>query len=139
MTHFTPGELAYMREQRLGRLATIDAKGAPNNVPVAFRYNPTLDTIDIAGFKMATSKKFRNVQRDGRVSFVIDDVLPPWEARGVEIRGVAEAIDPEGPASARGGDGAIIRIRATHIISWGIDTEPYTRNSRKVGEAGNAE
>lgn len=126
MSHFTPGELAYMREQRLGRLATIDADGAPNNVPVTFRYNPTLDSIDIGGFKMGTSKKFRNVQRDGRVSFVIDDVLPPWEARGVEIRGVAEALDT---------DGGLIRIRARHIISWGIDTESYTRNSRKVGAA----
>ncbi|MBW4438066.1 MAG: PPOX class F420-dependent oxidoreductase [Pleurocapsa minor GSE-CHR-MK-17-07R] len=126
MSHFTPGELAYMREQRLGRLATIDADGAPNNVPVTFRYNPTLDSIDIGGFKMGTSKKFRNVQRDGRVSFVIDDVLPPWEARGVEIRGVAEALDT---------DGGLIRIQARHIISWGIDTEPYTRNSRKVGAA----
>jgi pyridoxamine 5'-phosphate oxidase family protein len=137
MSHFTENEIAYMQEQRLGRLSTLAPDGAPNNVPVAFHYNAELDTIDIRGFKMKTSKKFRNIQRDGRVSFVIDDVLPPWEPRGVEIRGVAVALDePNPPYQARGMDGALIRIRPAKIISWGIDTHPYTRNSRQVETSG---
>jgi pyridoxamine 5'-phosphate oxidase family protein len=130
MSHFSPAEIAYINSQKLGRLATIDKDGAPNVVPVSFRYNAELDTIDIGGYQLASSKKFKNIQRDGRVSFVIDDVLPPWEPRGIEVRGVAEAL----ATGNNFGDGALIRVTPLHLIAWGIDTHPYTRNSRKVGE-----
>jgi hypothetical protein len=31
--------------------------------------------------------KVRNVLPDGRVSLVVDDVLPPWQPRAIEVRG----------------------------------------------------
>lgn len=133
MTRFTPKELDYLTSQKLGRLATLDPEGAPNNVPVGYRYNAELDTIDIGGYKLSDSKKFKNVQDDGRVSFVVDDVLPPWEPRGLEIRGIAESLSGlSNLALPDHFDAALIRIKPTHIISWGIDTHPYKRNSRKV-------
>lgn len=135
MTSFTETEIQYMQSQKLGRLATLAPDGAPNNVPVGFRYNTELGTLDIGGYKLSTSKKFKNVGRDGRVSFVIDDVLPPWEPRGIEIRGRAEAIVVKAgaPDQEQFGD-ALIRITPEHVISWGIDTDAYSRNSRKVVE-----
>ncbi len=126
MSHFSEFEIAYMHSQKLGRLATIDKDGAPNVVPVVFKYNSDLDTIDIHGHQLSSSKKFKNIQRDGRVSFVIDDVLPPWEARGIEIRGTAEGLMAEVAAET------LIRVHASHIIAWGIDAAPYVRNSRKA-------
>src|SRR5215467_61049 len=92
MSVFTPAEIEYMGSQRLGRLATVNAAGEPHVVPVGFRYNPELDTIDIGGHGIGQSRKFRDVGRDGRVAFVIDDVLPPWKPRGIEIRGQAQAL-----------------------------------------------
>jgi pyridoxamine 5'-phosphate oxidase family protein len=133
MSAFSENEIAYIQAQKLGRLATLSSDGAPNNVPVSFRYNAELGTIDIGGYKLSASKKFRNVQRDARVSFVIDDVLPPWEPRGVEIRGTAETILVKQPAGEEQFGDALIRVTPAHVISWGIDTHPYTRNSRKVG------
>jgi pyridoxamine 5'-phosphate oxidase family protein len=133
VTHFTPKELDYLTSQKLGRLATLAADGAPNNVPVGFRYNAELDTIDIGGYKLSESKKFKSIQRDSRVSFVVDDVLPPWEPRGIEIRGIAESLSGgPNPNMPDHFDAALIRIKPTHIIGWGIDTHPYTRNSRKI-------
>ncbi|MCA1737877.1 MAG: LLM class flavin-dependent oxidoreductase, partial [Actinobacteria bacterium] len=88
---FTEAEIEYLRSQRLGRLATVNASGEPHVVPVGFRYNADLDTIDIGGHNLARSKKFRDAKRNGQVAFVVDDVLPPWQARGVEVRGRAEA------------------------------------------------
>ena len=38
MSAFTDKEIEYLDEQRLGRLATVDAEGRPHVVPVAFRY-----------------------------------------------------------------------------------------------------
>jgi PPOX class F420-dependent enzyme/OxyR family protein len=65
----------------------------PHVVPVAFRYNPDPDTIDIGGHDFATRKKFRDVKRTGVAALVVDDVLPPWQPRAVEVRGEASTID----------------------------------------------
>src|SRR5947209_3775810 len=96
MSHFSEAEIAYLQSQRLGRLATVDDKGQPHVIPVGFRYNPDLDTIDIGGRWMAGSKKWRDIVRHPLVSFVVDDVAPPWQPRGVEIRGRAEQITTGG-------------------------------------------
>ena len=48
MSVFTPAEIAYLQSQRLARIATA-ADGQPHVVPVAFRYNPETDTIDVGG------------------------------------------------------------------------------------------
>src|ERR687893_1652484 len=96
MSVFTSAEIEYLRSQRLGRLATVNGEGEPHVVPTGFRYNAELDTIDIGGHNLAASKKFRDARRNGRTAFVIDDVLPPWRARGVEVRGRAEVIEEGG-------------------------------------------
>lgn len=95
MSNFTPAEIAYLQSQRLGRLATVNEKGDPHVVPVGFRYNAELDTIDIGGHNIVPTKKYREAVRHGRVAFVVDDVLPPWRARGIEVRGRVQAY-PEG-------------------------------------------
>ena len=43
---FTAEEIAYLQSQRLARIATA-ANGQPHVVPLAFRYNPETDTIDV--------------------------------------------------------------------------------------------
>src|SRR2546430_580741 len=85
LSKFTEGELAYMQTQRLGRLATVNKRGEPQVAAVGFRYNPELDTIDIGGRDMENSQKFRNIAQNGLVSLLIDDVLPPWQTRSLEI------------------------------------------------------
>jgi len=115
-------ELAYLGTQRLGRLATMQPDGTLQVNPVGFRYNHRAGTIDIGGFNMASSRKFRNVADNGRVAFVVDDIasIDPWRVRCLEIRGHAEAI--AAPAdSAAPIDGAIIRIHPRRIISFGMD------------------
>ncbi len=87
MSAFTPAEIEYLQGQQLGRLATANASGEPHVVPTSFRYNAELDTIDSGGHNLGKSKKFRDAARTGRAAFVVDDVLPPWQARGVEVRG----------------------------------------------------
>ena len=132
MSHFTPKEREYLQSQRLGRLATINTAGEPHVVPVGFRYNPDLDTIDIGGRFMGRSKKYRDAARNERVAFVVDDVLPGSTIRGVEIRGRAQTFATGGEAIRSGADPEFIRIFPTRIVSWGIDTDPYHPSSRKV-------
>ena len=118
----TPTQLAYLASQRLGRLATVNpTTGMPQNSPVAFTYNETTDTIDIGGYAMGTTRKFANVEATGKAALVIDDIASydPWEVRGIEIRGHAEALRDVEPSSAYMSR-EIIRIHPTKIIAWGL-------------------
>src|SRR4051812_47736634 len=116
---FTDAELRYLTEpaqRRLARVATVGEDGTPHVVPVGWRYNAEHDAIDIGGFNLEQTKKFRDAARSGRAAVVIDDLasVDPWRPRGVEVRGRAEAI---------GGARAVIRIHPERIVSWGIESD----------------
>lgn len=128
---FTESELAYLASQRLGRLATAQPNGTLQVSPVGFSYNAATSTIDISGFNLERSQKFRNLADGGSAAFVVDDVasVQPWRVRCIEIRGVAEALTTA--------NGPLIRLYPKRIISFGIDepdTEAHslTVNSRNV-------
>lgn len=129
MNPFTGPELAYLTsEPRLARLATIGPDGTPHIAPVGWSYNAELGTIDIGGHDFASTKKFRDVARTGRAAIVVDDVLPPWRPRGVEVRGAAQAIDGPSP---------VIRLHPRRIVSWGLEgTQLGARHARDVAAAG---
>ncbi|MFI5898374.1 PPOX class F420-dependent oxidoreductase [Actinoplanes sp. NPDC051513] len=123
---FTEAEMRYLTEpeRHLARVATVGADGMPHVVPSGWSFNPALNTIDLGGMNLTATKKYSDVARSGRAAVVIDDVLPPWRPRGIEIRGRAEAIDGTDP---------LIRIHPQRIISWGIDSDVLSeRNSRRV-------
>lgn len=111
---FTDSELDYLRADdgpaRLARLATVGRDGMPHVAPVGWSIDG--DDVRISGHDFAATKKFRDVARTGRAAIVIDDVLPPWRPRGIEIRGHAEAV---------GGPEPHIRIHPTRIVTWGLD------------------
>jgi pyridoxamine 5'-phosphate oxidase family protein len=121
MSAFSDAEIDYLGSQRLGRLATVGNDGMPHVVPVAFRYNPDADSIDIGGHDFAKRKKFRDVKRTGVAALVVDDVLPPWQPRAVEVRGEAITLQTGGKAIMEGFDDPIIRITPRRIVSWGVE------------------
>jgi pyridoxamine 5'-phosphate oxidase family protein len=121
MSVFSDAEIDYLGSQRLGRLATVGRDGMPHVVPVAFRYNADADSIDIGGHDFAKRKKFRDVRRTGMAALVVDDVLPPWRPRAVEVRGEAITLDIGGKAIMEGFDDPIIRISPRRIVSWGLE------------------
>ncbi|HEV2582438.1 MAG TPA: PPOX class F420-dependent oxidoreductase, partial [Ktedonobacteraceae bacterium] len=124
MSKFTEAELNYLRTQRLGRLATVNERGEPQVAAVGFRYNPEFDTIDIGGRDMAHTQKFRNVARNGLASLLVDDVLPPWKTRSMEIRGHAQALPEGGLSISSSMSPALIRITPRRIIFWDASADP---------------
>ena len=121
MSVFSDAEIDYLGSQRLGRLATVGRDGMPHVVPVAFRYNADADSIDIGGHDFAKRKKFRDVRRTGMAALVVDDVLPPWRPRAVEVRGEAITLGIGGKAIMEGFDDPIIRIKPTRIVPWSLE------------------
>jgi pyridoxamine 5'-phosphate oxidase family protein len=135
MSAFTPAEIAYLQSQRLGRIATA-ADGQPHVVPVTFRYNPAEDAIEIGGHGgFAKRKKYRDVQQNPRVAFVVDDIesFQPWKVRGIEIRGEVEILPTGGNAILPHLDPEMFRLRPHRIVSWGIDGAMMQMNARSVG------
>jgi pyridoxamine 5'-phosphate oxidase family protein len=131
---FTDHELAYLAAQQLGRLATVQPNGTLQNSPVSFGWNAATQTIDIGGYHMADSQKYKNVAKGSQVAFVVDDIksVQPWQVRCLEIRGTAEAIGEPVDSASPVGTGPIIRIHPARIISWGIDPEESSLGKRDV-------
>lgn len=130
---FKPHEIEFMKAADLARLATIQPDGTLQNSPVGFTYNDDLGTIDIHGYRMSKSRKFRNVASNRTVALVIDDIASrnPWRVRCLGIRGTAERAESGDKRTESDGgeiDSAIIRSTPRRIISFGIDdteTEPH--------------
>jgi pyridoxamine 5'-phosphate oxidase family protein len=120
---FTDAELDYLHgERRLARVATVGPDGTPHVAPVGWRFDPDHEWFEVGGMDLTRTRKFRDVARTGRAALVIDDVLPPWQPRGVEVRGRAEAIE---------GDAPVIRIHPDRVVTWGIQSsEIGARSSR---------
>jgi pyridoxamine 5'-phosphate oxidase family protein len=131
---FTDQELDYLRTQPLGRLATVDRSGTPQNNPVGFTWNEATGTIDIGGRAMGRTRKFANVAATGRAALVVDDLVSrdPWTVRGIEIRGDAEALSAAAPGSS-GLSGEIIRLHPRRVLAWGLDPDVPGMHARNVG------
>jgi pyridoxamine 5'-phosphate oxidase family protein len=129
----TDTERDYLASQRLGRLATVGAKGDPQNNPVGFTYNAETGTIDIRGWNLAKSRKYRNLRDNDQVAFVVDDIasVDPWVVRGIEIRGRAETAVVKLPPGSHGTDD-VIRVRPRTVFSWGIDPDVEGMTKRTI-------
>ncbi|WP_067534534.1 PPOX class F420-dependent oxidoreductase [Nocardia crassostreae] len=122
IARLTPAQIDYLESQLLGRLATVRPDGSPQNNPVGFRYNAPLGTIDIGGYRMGTTQKFRNLAKEERVSLVVDDVVStnPWTVRCLEIRCTAQALKDVDPY-AQGMSRELIRLTHERVLAFGIE------------------
>ena len=114
-------EQKFLATYHLGRLATVGPDGGPQVKPVGFAYNDELGTIDIYGFNMAQSAKYRNVGRQPLVALEVDNPAGYGaEAQFLEIRGVAETVTGGAPPFP-GGAAELIRIHPRRVLGLNLD------------------
>lgn len=113
MAAFTQREVDYLRSQPLMRFASASPTGRPDVAAVVFEVDG--DDIVTAGFDIAKTVRYRNVQANPRAAVVIDDLaaVEPWTPRGIKVRG---RVRIEGDDS-----GQRFRITPEVIWSWGIN------------------
>ena len=98
---FTPEQLSYLRDQRLGRLATVDEQHAPQVVPVGFFVDERTGDVLIGGIALGSTRKFRNVEATGRAALVVDDLASTIPGTCAESRSEV-APRPSGMSTHRG-------------------------------------
>ena len=98
----SPGDLAFVRDRRVGRLATADASGTPSVVPVCYAL---LDVRKAPAIVIAIDEKpkadpralqrVRNILARPEVSLVVDDYSEDWgRLAWVLMRGQARMVEP---------------------------------------------
>lgn len=128
----TDAEQAYLGSQITVSLATIGPDGGPQVKPVGCRYNGETGTVDIYGFNMASTAKYRNVQRNNLVALSVDDVQGklPEGARFLEIRGTAETTTGKQPWDGTPGD--IIRVHPKRVLSGNVEPGKTGLQARNI-------
>jgi pyridoxamine 5'-phosphate oxidase family protein len=117
---FSEKESAYLKSQRLGRIATASREGLqPDVAPVGFDFDGTY--FYVSGFDLKKTLKYKNVLVNPKVAFVVDDIVSvqPWKVRGIKVHGDADLAARDGYA----GQGTYIRIEPKRKWSWGVEEE----------------
>lgn len=130
-------ELRFIERQRVAHLATADADGRPQVVPVCFAY---LDgriyiAIDEKPKRSLRLKRLRNIEENPQVSLVFDRYDDDWSRLGwVMVHGGAALIDggPEheravaalreryAPYRSMALEGRpVMRVKVVRVASWG--------------------
>ena len=137
---FTEAEAAFVRAQRVARLATADADGNPHVIPVCYafdgaRFYTPLDEKPkrVAGSKL---RRVRNIEARPEVALVIDRYDDDWSRLGyVLVRGQAALLSAETATHAHALEllreryiqyrtmalekYVVIVITPSHVTSWG--------------------
>jgi len=79
---------SFLREQVKVQVASLDRDGGPHLTTLFF----VMDGEQIAFWTYGRSQKIRNLERDPRVSCLVEDGLDYFELRGVSVRGRAELV-----------------------------------------------
>jgi pyridoxamine 5'-phosphate oxidase family protein len=132
---FTEPEADFLSGHRLGHLATVSKGGHPHIVPLLFRFNAELETIELGGHGSPLTKRYyRDLMRTGEAAFIVDDVIGRMRVRAIEVRGRAELLPTGGQAVSPDYNPQLVRLWPRHVVAWGIaDPDPFIRSSRDVG------
>lgn len=136
---WTKAEKEFISSSRVARLATVDKKGFPSNVPICPLFVDGKFYVGTA----ANAKKVRNIKFDPHVALTFDEYTEEWaRLRGVMVQGRAAIIHSERKDARRfrelrkkfyskypqyesssplsEGDSAIIEVNPEGKLSWGL-------------------
>ena len=83
---FTDRQLKFVDQPRIGRLGTTNRDGTPHIAPVWYKFEDGVFLV----LTERGSQKHKNIERDPRVAFCIDDERPPYHTVLVRARGAVE-------------------------------------------------
>jgi pyridoxamine 5'-phosphate oxidase family protein len=127
----TDSEIAYLKEQRVARVATSHSgSDQPDVAAVGYQYDG--GQIHLAGLEIRNTLTYQNVRDNPLVALIIDDLesVDPWRPRGIKIHGRAVTMIHEGRE--------VITVTPVKKWSWGIN-EPAVSDETLEPRTGNVE
>jgi PPOX class probable F420-dependent enzyme len=116
---------AFLESNRIGHLATADARAEPHVVPVCFACTDTTLYITIDAKPKGSAarlKRLRNIMANPQATFIADRYDEDWSQLGwVMLRGAAEILDA-GAEHDRAQ--ALLRVRYSQYHAMPIDRLP---------------
>ena len=97
--------LAYLRSQRLGVLGTLSPSGEPQAALVGYAVTANLEILFDT---LQTTRKYRNMMANPRVSFTIGNTVGHGDERTLQYEGIAEEL---------AGD-LLERLRPVYFATW---------------------
>jgi coenzyme F420-0:L-glutamate ligase / coenzyme F420-1:gamma-L-glutamate ligase len=127
MTHFTEAQLAFLRTQRAGRLATASRDGTPHVIPVCYACDGVslYIALDAKPKRVAPQRlrRVRNILENPQVALVVDHYSDNWsELAYLLIQGTA-ALLPPGDAE-HGRAVTLLRDRYVQYHRMPIERQP---------------
>jgi PPOX class probable F420-dependent enzyme len=95
---------AFLRANRKVQVATVGKDGAPHLTTL---FHIVLEDGRLGFWTYASSQKVRNLERDPRITCLVEDGEDYFELRGVSIRGTAELLREYDDVLALGTDVAV--------------------------------
>ena len=129
--------LAFLREARVGRLATADAAGHPLVVPVCFVFDgeALYSAVDDKPKRTRELRRLKNLAENPRASLVVDEWDEDWSRLrwviveggtdvlrgGADFERAVEALREKYPqyrAMDLRTDGTVVRLHAERVLAW---------------------
>lgn len=122
-----PAVREFLEDTRVGRLATLDARGTPHVVPVCFVLldGRVYSVVDEKPKRTTRLQRLRNLEADPRATLLVDRYDEDWSRLAwVMLRGRGEVLEGE-EADA----GAIEALRAKYpqYRSMALEGQPMVR------------
>ena len=97
--------LDYIQSQRLGVLGTLAPAGEPQAALVGYAVTPDLEILFDT---LQTTRKYRNMVANSRVSFTVGNTVGHGDERTVQYEGLAEELAGE----------LLQRLRPVYFAAW---------------------
>ena len=122
----TPEHTDFLHAHRVGRLATVDARARPHNIPVCFavvsgRVYIAIDEKPKRGAPEEL-RRVRNIRANPAVCLVVDDYDEDWSRLAwLQVRGEAALVETEAERAAAL---AALRARYPQYRSMALESRP---------------
>ena len=122
----TDHELAFIKEQRIGRLATASPTGAPDVAPALAIYRRSLGVFLFGGQGIERTRRYNNARRNPQASVVFDALSwEPYELRGVKVAGSISVHLADDEINLGTMGIPLLVLRPERKWSWGLEEKAF--------------
>ena len=119
-------ELEFIKEQKIGRLATASPSGAPDVAPALAIYRRSLGVFMFGGQGLDRTRRYHNARRNPQASLVFDEVAwEPYELRGLKVAGSIEVHIADDEINLGTMGIPLLVLRPDRKWTWGLEEKAF--------------